>query len=893
MAETPLSPMPNDSPYVGPRPFEREDSGRFFGRERETAELLSLVVAHRVTVFYAPSGAGKTSLLKAGLIPHLEAKGFEVLPPTRVLGPAESSDLDVANIYAFQALAGLEGDDADPAYLAQLTIADYLNEQGAFLDKYGLPAPRVLIFDQFEELFTAYPARWEEREGFFVQLQEALEAVPLLRIIFSLREDYLAQLEPYAAMMPDNLRHRLRLERMRPEAALSAVRGPLQQTNRTFTDGAAEKLVEELQKIRVEQQNRTITAVGRFIEPVQLQVVCQNLWESLPPAVTTITERELAAYGDVTKALSQFYVSAVRRTIRQPDVQVKEGELRDWFEKQLITPAETRSIVFQDKETGLTGGIPNEAIRHLDRQHIIRGEVRSGSRWFELTHDRFIDPILKANQDWRQELFNRRVRLGLTGLGILFVIGLCALLVAALIVPPAIAEGERAEDATATVAAQQTAVAAQLQQAVAEQTRAAIQAATATFQAQVAAEATAVAIDNSVYATALSQAPTERNPDVYLATSNTSFETWTAEERLESLTQLVLFEGETYSEGALNLFYSLSEAEQQAMLTSGGATSGEGAVRLVELILQSWTALSTTSSNSSLEALEATLKPYPDTAGAGVLLNEISIYKRARIRGDSDTGDDALSLYTALIEADMDNPLLYLERGQAYARYGNGFEAIADYETVISLLSVHDSRQTLLSWDTEMREVLATAVCSDPVFGLLLTNPEAYADSLLSQIPQDCVFWMSAWPTDYFQINQTFGENPSSYEPFGLPGHEGIDIEAPEGTNIYAVADGVVERVDDAASGRSYGNAVYIRHLTSYRTVYAQLFSVNVEVGDVVKAGQLIGLAGNTGNSFGAHLHFGLYMDGATEAGLTDYPFDIIDPTPYLMPLFSEAEAAS
>jgi hypothetical protein len=291
------------SPYVGPRPFERQDSGRFFGRERETNELLSLVIAHRVTVLYAPSGAGKTSLLNASLVPKLEEKGFEVLPSTRVLGPTESNNLQIENIYAFQALAGLEGEDADPPHLAGLTIAQYLQEQGAFLDKYGLPAPRVLIFDQFEELFTAYPARWEERESFFGQLQEALEAVPLLRIIFSLREDYLAQLEPYAPMMPDNLRHRFRLERMTPEAALTAVRGPLQNTERVFTDAAAEKLVEELRKIRVESQSGTITAVGKFIEPVQLQVVCQNLWLSLPPEITTITERELDAYGDVTKAL--------------------------------------------------------------------------------------------------------------------------------------------------------------------------------------------------------------------------------------------------------------------------------------------------------------------------------------------------------------------------------------------------------------------------------------------------------------------------------------------------------------------------------------------------------------------------------------------------------------
>ena len=73
-------------PYVGPRPFERKDQALFFGRDREARELLSLVVAHEAVLLYAQSGAGKTSLLNARLIPLLEEKGFQVLPTARVRG---------------------------------------------------------------------------------------------------------------------------------------------------------------------------------------------------------------------------------------------------------------------------------------------------------------------------------------------------------------------------------------------------------------------------------------------------------------------------------------------------------------------------------------------------------------------------------------------------------------------------------------------------------------------------------------------------------------------------------------------------------------------------------------------------------------------------------------
>jgi len=50
-----------NNPYIGPRPFERADGINFFGRTRETRDLLSLIMAERVVLFYAQSGAGKTS----------------------------------------------------------------------------------------------------------------------------------------------------------------------------------------------------------------------------------------------------------------------------------------------------------------------------------------------------------------------------------------------------------------------------------------------------------------------------------------------------------------------------------------------------------------------------------------------------------------------------------------------------------------------------------------------------------------------------------------------------------------------------------------------------------------------------------------------------------------
>lgn len=146
------------------------------------------------------------------------------------------------------------------------------------------------------------------------------------------------------------------------------------------------------------------------------------------------------------------------------------------------------------------------------------------------------------------------------------------------------------------------------------------------------------------------------------------------------------------------------------------------------------------------------------------------------------------------------------------------------------------------------------------------------------------------WPTDYRTVLQPFGAHPEIYMQYGLPGHEGIDIRAPYGTNVYACAEGEVYLVEDGTNEHNYGRQVRIRHPKGYRTIYAHLERVLVRVGDKVKPRQLIGRADSTGNSTGNHLHLTLKKDHATERGETDYPLDIIDPTPYLVYQHQEAE---
>jgi hypothetical protein len=399
----------NRNPYPGPRPFEREEQRLFFGREREVRELRSLITAHRAVLLYAQSGAGKTSVLNAGLIPLLMEQGFEVLPVARVRG-FEPEDIDlkeIPNIYVFNTLVGWAGDNAEPGSLVSTSIVTFLEAREHLTDEQGLPSPRVAIFDQFEELFTSYPGRWKEREDFFSQVVEALEADPLLRVLFVIREDYLASLDSYIDFLPERLRTRCRLERLRADAACQAVERPIRDTGRTFAEGVASRLVNKLLNIRVENAaGEIVETPGEYVEPVQLQVVCQSLWLNLPREVTVITSDHLQEFGDVHEALRSFYERTVDIAKRQTGV--NESDLRGWFNDKLITPAGTRGTVFQGKEQ--TEGIANSAVDVLEAQHIIRAEMRAGARWYELTHDRLIEPIRKSNEERQRAEEQRRAR---------------------------------------------------------------------------------------------------------------------------------------------------------------------------------------------------------------------------------------------------------------------------------------------------------------------------------------------------------------------------------------------------------------------------------------------------------------------------------------------------
>lgn len=392
------------NPFVGPRSFEEGE--QLYGRKRETIELTNLLIAERIILLYSPSGAGKTSLIRAALLPKLRQRHFTPLPIMRVNlePPPEFAGQPGFNRYTFSLLSSLEEgrpkeaqkSDAD---LARLSLADYLDERTAQPE--GSPAQEdtVLVFDQFEEILTIDAADVPQKQAFFEQLSAALKD-PNRWALFSMREDYIAGLDPYLLAIPTHLRNTFRLDLLSRDTARHVLQQTTQQAGVSFVDEAADRLIDDLSRVRLQKLDGSVEdRLGISVEPVQLQVVCYNLWERLPPEVEQITLSEIEALGDVDQALGDYYSTQVAAVAQH--MQTPERNLRRWFDKTLITPSGIRNQVLLEQSAGQ--GIDNETIYRLEDAHLVRLESVRNRTWVELAHDRLVAPVRQSNAAWFEE----------------------------------------------------------------------------------------------------------------------------------------------------------------------------------------------------------------------------------------------------------------------------------------------------------------------------------------------------------------------------------------------------------------------------------------------------------------------------------------------------------
>lgn len=382
-------------PYIGPMPLDETDP--IFGRDAEIEELRDRLIADRVVLLYSPSGAGKTSLIEAGLRPRL-ADRFDVLPTARVSVPYEGSNRYVTSVlHCWAARAELKP-RADDTLLSCLSRLEDHNPGGR-------TRRLLIVLDQFEEIFTLDSTDTGAKQVFFTQLGELLDrsGSPVWALV-AMREEYFSWLDAYRDLVPTHLMNTMRIDLLSRDQALEALRGPALEAGVDFREDAARQLVKDLAQVRTRDAAGQVSLrEGRFVEPVQLQVVGLSLWQACfgqdgPAAGGGAITLEQVRRLDTGAALAS-YCNTVFDTAAA--TRPRQRVVRDWVESRLITATNMRAQATLD--AGSRSAPTAAELDLLQQYHLVRAQSRQDAQWLELAHDRLIEPVRASNAQWRTQ----------------------------------------------------------------------------------------------------------------------------------------------------------------------------------------------------------------------------------------------------------------------------------------------------------------------------------------------------------------------------------------------------------------------------------------------------------------------------------------------------------
>jgi WD40 repeat protein len=277
--------VPVSSPYKGLAAFDDTDLDAllFFGRARETEVVAANVLASRLTVLYGPSGVGKSSLLRAGVVRAIRAQGSSPVPAVVAYGS-----------WGGDPLAGLE--EAARTAVGEALGREPADAPGSLTDRLAawsaeLGAEICLLLDQLEELFLYHAA--SAGAGGFVDLLPELVNRPGLHInvLLGLRDDALAQLDVFKGRIPGLFANSLRLDNLDRHAGREAILGPLGRyaeldgVRVEIEEGLVDAVLDEVAAGRIDRglSARGAAALsedhGDRIETPYLQLVLQRVWE--------------------------------------------------------------------------------------------------------------------------------------------------------------------------------------------------------------------------------------------------------------------------------------------------------------------------------------------------------------------------------------------------------------------------------------------------------------------------------------------------------------------------------------------------------------------------------------------------------------------------------------
>lgn len=373
------------SPFKFLDAYTADDSEVFFGRSSETEQLYRLLGETDIVLVYGQSGTGKTSLIQCGLANRIrETDWFPLWVRRRDnINASLAHEIDVA------ALTPIEAGTSTVEAIRSVYL-DHLR-------------PVYLIFDQFEELFVL--GTKEEQETFYAAIAEIIASDVSCKIIVSLREEYLAQLDRFEQLVPNLFNKRLRVELMSPAQIERVITGTCQAHEIALQHGV------DTVRLIIDK----LSDGGKsYVQLAYLQVYLDSLYdgaaqESGSGDLVTFTDADIERTGELGDVMSNFLDHRIREIGAELQAEypgAAQASLRQLLEefvsvegtKQPTTPAE------------LAQRMPNcgpwvtPALVKLQASRVLR-EVDGR---YELAHDALAARIVETRSHERQAMLQVR-----------------------------------------------------------------------------------------------------------------------------------------------------------------------------------------------------------------------------------------------------------------------------------------------------------------------------------------------------------------------------------------------------------------------------------------------------------------------------------------------------
>lgn len=339
-----VTPAHNFCPYVGLQPYSEADQDYFFGRERDSRIISSNLYAAPLTVLYGASGVGKSSILRAGVLPRLRASERTVVVIFDTW--ADQNLLSTLKTRCLKAVAKASG-GGDLPIDPSLALDELLFQVNQIF------AGTVLILlDQFEEYFLYHPE--SEKENLFdAEFAQAVNREDLdANFLIAMREDSLSRLDRFRARIPNMLSNALRLRHLDAASAQDAMRRPLDvyaaqhptQPSMSIEDALVEELTEEIQveKLMIGEGGQGVierdgSDAEVRIEAPFLQLVLTRLWNEERLQDSQVMRQEtLQTLGGAGRIIRTHMDSAMNALLPE-----EQETAADIF-RYLVTPSGTK-----------------------------------------------------------------------------------------------------------------------------------------------------------------------------------------------------------------------------------------------------------------------------------------------------------------------------------------------------------------------------------------------------------------------------------------------------------------------------------------------------------------------------------------------------------------------